>query len=63
VAVIFTMLEDLNYTALVRLEPAGAALVIVRNVALLAAVALAVRSVRANRGSAPSVQQRPASAV
>jgi hypothetical protein len=63
VAVIFTMLEDLNYTALFRLEPTGEALVIVRNVALLAAVALAVRSVRANRGSAPSVQQRPASAV
>jgi hypothetical protein len=63
VAVIFTMLEDLNYNALVRLEPAAEALVIVRNVALLAAVALAVRSVRANRGAAPSVQQRPASTV
>jgi len=62
-AVLFTMLEDLNYDGLVRLEPAASALLIVRNVALLGAVALAVRSVRANRSSSPSVQRRPASAV
>jgi hypothetical protein len=61
-AVIFTMLEDLNYDGLVRLEPAAEAFVIVRNVALLAAVALAVRSVRANRAAAQSVQ-RPVAAV
>lgn len=62
-AVIFTMLEDLNYNGLVSLEPGAEALVIVRNVALLAAVAFAVRSVRAKRAAAPSVQQRPAAAV
>jgi hypothetical protein len=57
------MLEDLNYNGLVSLEPGAEALVIVRNVALLAAVAFAVRSVRAKRAAAPSVQQRPATAV